>query len=67
MYATIIDEEENSIVNGGHRIVTYLWPVHGADSSLLGYTSKLKSAYSLICYVLSQAVVLDRVGVTGDI
>ena len=42
MYATIIDEEENSVLNGRHGIVTYLWPVHGADGAeVLGYTSKL--------------------------
>ena len=58
MYATIIDEEENSVLNGRHGIVTYLWPVHGADGAeVLGYTSKLGSSYSLICYFLSHAMV----------
>lgn len=57
MYATIIDEED-SILNGRHGIVTYLWPVHGADGAeVLGYTSKLGSAYSLTCYFLSLAMV----------
>lgn len=57
MYATIIDEED-SILNGRHGIVTYLWPVHGADGAeVLAYTSKLGSAYSLTCCFLSHTMV----------
>lgn len=62
MYATVIDEEENSILNGRYGICSQHM---GQIEACLGYTSQLGSAYSLICYFLSCG--LDRVGVTGDI